>query len=220
MNDEQTSPITPQQPSQVSQVWGAPPADGSRPPWTWKRTVTAVAVAVGIAAAGTVAIVAASGTASATDRGAPAGPGGGPPGSGGGTTGGNSSIAALGNALHGNFTKSDGVDMRLQKGTVTAVSSTSITLRSSDDFRGSYAITSATSTGQGGSGKGNGGGQPSEGEVVTVVARHSGSGYTATRITEAGATRRSGGKPAQSGQRGPGGPGGAPGRQGKGVPGR
>jgi hypothetical protein len=59
----------------------------------------------------------------------------------------------LSGALHGDFVASDGnggyVTKRLQSGTVTAVSSTSITAKSADGYSTTFVVTSSTSVDNG-----------------------------------------------------------------------
>src|SRR5688500_1804744 len=100
--------MTEQQPSE----WGAAPApesEAQRPAWTAKKTVAAVAIAVGIAAAGGVAIYAASGTNQQTGGMGGMGPGG--YGMGGMRQGGPGFGLGSGSATHGEF----------QTGEVTAI---------------------------------------------------------------------------------------------------
>ncbi|MEV4513993.1 DUF5666 domain-containing protein [Dactylosporangium sp. NPDC049525] len=111
------------------------------------------------------------------------GPGGGPggvPGA-GGVRGG----AELSRALHGEFVVKDSsgkyVTQRLQSGTVTAVSATSITAKSEDGYESTFTVDATT--------KVNGGNSKiadvKTGDTVTVVGLVSGSTVTATTITDA-----------------------------------
>jgi hypothetical protein len=129
------------------QVWGAPQPEPRR--WGWRESAAAVAVAAVIAALGGAAIYAATeGTshpfgASHQASGPPGGPGGqhgaiGRPGQG--------EIGPP--SLHGEFVVADGnggyrTDLT-QTGTVTAISPTSITVRSEDGFSQTYVIPNTT----------------------------------------------------------------------------
>jgi hypothetical protein len=120
-------PVTP---PQEQPAWGAPQtADAPGPRWSGRKTVAAVAVAVGIAAAGGTAIYAANGTTSSTQQdgrgGFPGGPGGGSAGRG---------MGAFGNTAHGEF----------QTGSVTEVSPASITVKSTDGYTRTYTVDSST----------------------------------------------------------------------------
>ncbi len=147
--------------------WGAPPPPpaANRPKWTVRRTVLAVAVALGIAAAGGVAVYAASGSTS-DNQGGPGGQmrqGGGPGGMNGPVVGG-----PLADAEHGEF----------QNGEVTAISDTSITAKSDDGYTRTYVIDSDTVLGDG----------IAKGDDVTIVATTASSGdeATATMVNEQG----------------------------------
>jgi len=151
--------------------WGAPPPPAPpRSRWTAKRIVVTVAIAVGIAAAGGVAIYAASGSTSA-EQGGPGrgGPGGqmivgGPMGSMGGTG-------------HGEF----------QTGEVTEVSDDSITAKSEDGYTKTYVIDDETEMA----------GDIAKGDDVTIIATTEGSTATAESVMEMGAMpqRRNGAPP-------------------------
>ncbi|TDV52308.1 hypothetical protein CLV71_105440 [Actinophytocola oryzae] len=127
--------------------WGAPPPPAApKSRWTAKRTIIAVAVAVGIAAAGGVAIYAASGSVDNQ-----AGPGGGP---GGGRAGGPM-------IMGGPFGGADGTQHgEFQTGDVTAISDDSITLKSEDGYEKTYVINGDTQKN----------GDIAKGDAVTVIA--------------------------------------------------
>lgn len=108
--------MTEQQPPE----WGAP-QQAARPAWTARKTVTAVAIAVGIAAAGGVAIYAASGTSQQT--GAMGGPGGN-----------GMRVLGFGSVTHGEF----------QTGEVTSISDTSLEVKSTDGYTKTYVIDAET----------------------------------------------------------------------------
>jgi hypothetical protein len=118
--------------------WGGPPSSSPQPPpkrWSGRKTAAAVGVAAVIAVGGGVAIYASSGSDSSTVSQQPGGMRGGP---GGGT-----------NALHGTYTVADtsgtGYHTELsQTGKVTALSATSITMISDDDYSKTYTIDSGT----------------------------------------------------------------------------
>ena len=157
--------------------WGAPPPPADRPRWSVRRTVIAVAVALGIAAAGGVAIYAASG--STADQ--QAGPGGGP---GGMRMNGPVVGGPLGESDHGEF----------QNGEVTELSDTSITVESDDGYTRTYVIDSDTVRAD----------DVEKGDDVTVVATTSEDDEaTATMIGEQGQGMMA---PRRDGQDGDGGP--------------
>ncbi|MFB9180493.1 DUF5666 domain-containing protein [Dactylosporangium sucinum] len=111
------------------------------------------------------------------------GPGGGP---GGGFPGGRGGMERGGThgALHGDFVVKDSsgkyVTYRLQTGTVTAVSDTSITVKSEDGYSTTFAVNDSTKVGNG-SGKI---GDVKTGNTVTVVGTVDGTTVTATRIAD------------------------------------
>ena len=116
------------------------------------------------------------------------GPGGnngnGMPGNGQFPGGGRGAGAGLTGALHGDFVASDGnggyTTKRLATGTVSAVSSTSITVKSADGYTTTYAIGSSTTVNNGNSDVSS----VKSGDTVTVVGTVSGSTATATTITD------------------------------------
>ena len=123
------------QPEPAGQTWGAPPT--STPRWSWRKTVIAAAVALGIAGAGGAAVWAAS-----TAAGEHANGGGGPMlRVAGGPMGG-------GMPLHGESVMKgedgDYFTQVTQTGEVTALSDTSITARSEDGYTKTYVITDDT----------------------------------------------------------------------------
>ena len=114
--------------------------------WGWRETAAAVAVAIVIAALGGAAIYAAT-AGSSHSFGAPhqasgAGMQGGP----GQHAGRIGPLDAEPPSLHGEFVESDGAGryttVVTQTGAVTAISSTSITVRSEDGFSQTYVIPS------------------------------------------------------------------------------
>jgi hypothetical protein len=174
MSTEQTESTTqlpaavPQQPAgqqptgtAATAEWGAPPPPPTAPKakWTVKRTAVAVAVAVGIAAAGGAAIYAASGSATNEQGGGPGGMGG--PGGGRVMMGG-----PMSDLTHGEF----------QTGEVTEISDTSITVKSEDDYSQTYTIDNETQLGD----------DIATGDEVTVIATTEGSTTTAESILEMG----------------------------------
>jgi hypothetical protein len=159
------------------QTWGAEqPAAGPR--WSAKKTIAAVAVAVGIAAAGGGVIYAAAG--STAD--AAGGPGGGFPG--GRAAGGG---AAFGDALHGEF----------QTGEVTEVGDTSISVESTDGYTRTYVIDDETIVGGATGTDGRQQGQVTTGDIsgietgdtVVVVATTEDGTTTADSVSERGDVR-------------------------------
>jgi hypothetical protein len=143
--------------------WGAPPPPAApRSGWTTKRVLIAVAVAVGIAAAGGVAIYAASGSVDSSQN----GPAGGGPRMVGGP------MVGFDQAQHGEF----------QVGEVTALSDDSVTVRSQDGYEKTYAITSETQKSD----------NVAKGGQVTVIASTSNGKATADSILELGNFRNRG----------------------------
>ncbi|MBM7864720.1 hypothetical protein [Lentzea nigeriaca] len=147
--------MTEQQPPE----WGAPQPVSQR--WTAKKTVAAVAIAVGIAAAGGVAIYAAGGTSQQT--GAMGGPGGmgGPP---NGMRGPGFGLGS-GSAAHGEF----------QTGEVTSISDTSIEVKSTDGYTKTYVI-DADTVAEG----------VEKGDTVTVIATTEDGKIVASSVVEPG----------------------------------
>lgn len=138
-------------PDTTEPTWGAPAAPGDRH-WSTNKTLAAVGIAVVLAAAGGAVIYAAGGQGGSANGpgfgGGPGGPGGGP----GGPPGfGRDNDATLPTAVHGQFVISDGhggfSTELTQTGTVTDISSTSITARSDDGFTQTYVITTDTRMG-------------------------------------------------------------------------
>ncbi|TVT30327.1 hypothetical protein FNH05_29275, partial [Amycolatopsis rhizosphaerae] len=139
MSSEPTT--TPQAPP----AWGDP--QPPTPKWSGRKTAIAAGVAVAIVAVGGVAIYAGASANSANGQGGMGRTGG--PGGFGGQMGGRNGGAAstLLSALHGDFTLSQNggyVTERLQTGEVSALSATSITVKSKDDYTQTYTIDSGT----------------------------------------------------------------------------
>lgn len=174
MNTEQqpTPPQTPPDPPPPGQepppqpAWGAPPPPPEqRSKWSVRRTVIAVAIAVGIAAAGGVAIYAASG--SVDNEGGP---------SGGAPNGGRMVVGGpMGDLGHGEF----------QNGEVKDISDTSITVESEDGYEETYTIGDDTQQSD----------DIATGDEVMVVATTDGDTATAVTIMEAGAMPQRGNGP-------------------------
>ena len=179
------------------QVWGAPQPSPRR--WGLRETAAALGVAAVIAALGGAAIYAATdGTshsfgaphqAFGPGAGMPGGPGG--PGGQHGAVGGPGAAAVGSTPLHGEFVVPDGAGgyttVLTQTGTVTAISPTSITVRSEDGFSKTYVIPSTA---------GNAGAPFAVDDQVVVRATRNGQTATVTNI----------GNPPQDGPLGPGGP--------------
>jgi hypothetical protein len=183
MSTEQTE-STAQQPAQepppAAAEWGAPPPPAApKSKWTVKRTVIAVAVAVGIAAAGGVAIYAASGSVD-NNQGGPGGMGG-PGGQGNGRMFMGGPMAGLEESQHGEF----------QIGEVTAISDDSVTAKSKDGFEQTYVVNSDTQKTD----------DIAKGDSVTIIATESNGTVTAVSVMEEGAFGNR-----QNGNRGNGGP--------------
>ncbi|WP_409184418.1 hypothetical protein F9C11_08990 [Amycolatopsis sp. VS8301801F10] len=162
-------------------TWGeqpAPASGGPRTTWSGRKTALAAGVAAVLAVGGGLAIWAGT---SGNDASAQQGPGGfgGPDGPGGFAGRGMGGIAALRDALHGDFVVPDAaggyVTERLQTGTITELSATSVTLTSKDGYQQTYTLDSATVKT----------GSPKSGDNVTVVAKVQGTTATATSLGEA-----------------------------------
>ena len=165
MNSDQKSA---ENPTRSERVWGAP--ESASPRWGVRQTLAAVGVAALVAGLGGAAIYAATDGDSASMGGGtppgfgPGGPGGTPggpgampvmPGPGGPPPGGMHGPgpdAAGATQLHGEFVVSDGsggyATMLTQNGTVTAISATSITVRSDDGYTQTYATPSTAGRGR------------------------------------------------------------------------
>jgi hypothetical protein len=177
---------------QAPPAWGDPQPPA--PKWSGKKTAIAVAVAVVIAAVGGVAIYAGTSSTASSQQGfGGAGGNGRMGGFGGGQMGG---LAVMRDALHGDFTISENgsyVTERMQTGQVTALSATSITVKSVDAYTQTYTIDSSTE-------KAN---NLANGSTVTVLAKVSGDSATATSITDGSQSQTNGqGGGQQGGQQG------------------
>lgn len=191
--------MTTEQIAAEHEVWGAPQPSPRR--WGLRETAAAVAVAAVIAALGGAAIYAATESNSHSFGGPHQafGPGGGMPGGPGGQHGaiGGPGPAAVGStSLHGEFVVPDGsggyTAQLTQTGTVTAISPTSITVRSEDGYAQTYVIPSTA---------GNAGAPPfAVDDQVVVRATRNGQTATVTNI----------GNPLQDAPLGRGGPGAPP----------
>ncbi|WP_103348007.1 hypothetical protein [Amycolatopsis sp. CA-128772] len=178
-----TTEPTPTTPPQGAN-WGDPAPAAPKKGWSGKKTAIAAGIAVVIAAGGGAAIWAGTSSADNTAQGPGGfgGPGGGPGGGqfrgqglpGGGFGGG---MAALREALHGDFVVSNGnggyTTERLQTGDVTELSATSVTLTSKDGYKQTYTLDSSTQKT----------GDVKQGDTnVTVVAKVDGQTATATTL--------------------------------------
>lgn len=153
---------------QQSPEWGAP-REGARPAWTAKRVVAAAAVAVGIAAAGGVAIHAAAGTSRQSADTGPGGMGAAPP---DGLRGGFG--VGPGVAAHGEF----------QTGVVTAISDSSVEVKSGDGYTRTYVVDADTVV-EG----------VEKGDTVTVIATAEDGRSVASSVVEPGQRVRQDGQP-------------------------
>ena len=161
---------------------------------TRKRLLVGAAVAVGIAATGGVAVAAThDGGSSATAGGQYGHEGMGGPGGFGGRGG---MAGGLADALHGTFvaTAPSGtgtVTETLQTGAVTAVSGTSLAVKSTDGYTQTYTITGTTTVGRSQTIS-----QVKVGDTVTVVAQDNAATSVQDRSLQAapGGTGRSGGR--------------------------
>jgi hypothetical protein len=162
-------------------TWGQEPVPQDPAPgsgWNGRKTVTAIAIAVGIAAVGGGVIYAASNSDAAKGM----GPGGYGRGNGGMVIMGG---GPFGDSLHGEF----------QNGEVTEVDGTSITVKSRDGFTDTYKLDDDTKV-NGGQGDLD---DLAKGDIVTVIASadDSGGDPTADSIMEGNMMRgpQQGGKP-------------------------
>jgi hypothetical protein len=168
--------------------WGA---QQPKPKRSAKKIAIAAVVALGIAGAGAGVVYAASGSTDNTAQG-PGGQGGMGGGPGGSQSGGPGGGAGLMDALHGEYVVSDGngnyTTELLQNGDVTAISDSSVTVKSDDGYTHTYTIDSDTVVG-------NGSAELSSiatGDEVTVIATESGDTATVDTISEAGTTGQGG----------------------------
>lgn len=147
---------------------------GDRPPqrWSARKTVVSVAIAAAVVAGGGVAIYAASGSGDSSASTQGGGPGGGQMMQGAGPGGG----SALAAALHGEYVVSDGnggyTTELTQVGTVTGLSATELTAKSTDGYTKTYTIGSADLSGI------------TSGDTVTLTATTSGTTATLEHVTE------------------------------------
>lgn len=203
MSTEQRPPVQPStqdatnttstvdNPYPPSAEWGAQQQQ-PKPKRSVKKIAIAAAVAVGIAGAGAGVVYAASGSTDSTSQGpgGQGGMGGGPGGQNGQSGGGGMGLM---NALHGEFVVSDSsgtyTTELLQNGDVTAITDTSVTVKSDDGYTKTYTIESSTDVSD-----------IATGDEVTVIATESGSDATVDAISEAGTTGQGG----QMGQAPPG----------------
>ncbi|WP_327004200.1 DUF5666 domain-containing protein [Dactylosporangium sp. NBC_01737] len=187
------------EPTSGAPVWAdpsPPPSPLTTRPSRWKVGVVAAVSAVIVVGGGVAVANAATSSAKQQSPGGygrpggygGGGPGGGGPGGGGPGGGGPAGVrggAELSRALHGDYVVKDSngkyVTQRLQSGTVTAVSATSITAKSEDGHETTFTVDATT--------KVNGGNSKiadvKTGDQVTVVGLVSGSTVTATSITDA-----------------------------------
>lgn len=208
--------------SAPEQTWGSPAgADGAQTRAEKIKTAVIALVATVAIVGGGVAFAKSANSGGTTDgRG---GFGGQMPGNnqmaggnqGTGANGQTSGLSALANALHGDFTVSDGngayTTQRYQKGRVTAVSSTSLTAKSDDGYTQTYALTDKTTVGT------NAIGDVKVGHTVTIVATVAGQTATATAITDS--ALQTGTDQGQAGQgQGQGAPGAQQGQPGQAGP--
>jgi hypothetical protein len=173
--------------------WGA---QQPKPKRSTKKIVIAAVVAMGIAGAGAGVVYAASGSTSDNTTQGPGGQGG--MGGGPGGQGGPGGAGQLMDALHGEYVVSDGsgnyTTELLQNGDVTAISDSSVTVKSDDGYTHTYTIDSDTVVGNGSTKLSS----IATGDEVTIIATESGDTATVDTISEAGTTGQSG----QSGQGG------------------
>ncbi|MGW0057834.1 hypothetical protein ACWDXV_20990 [Nocardia nova] len=196
---------TPQPPAEPEHTWGAPQ---TRPAATWstKKSLAAVGIAAVIAAAGGGVVYAAT----HSDGSAHGGPGGAGTSWGGGhNTAGPGGMGMTGQSLHGQFVISDGnggyTTEITQTGTVTAVSDTSITAESADNFTQTYTISGSTQHSA-----------VKVGDTVRIQGTEANGTATATAITSGTESGQMGGRTGRSGRFGGMAQGGDPGQNGPG----
>jgi hypothetical protein len=168
--------MTTEQMATDTPVWGAPEPTLRR--WGLRETAAAVGVAAVIAGLGGAAIYAATDTASHPagphQASGPGGPGG-PPGIG---IQGPGADCVGAPSLHGEVVIANGMGgyttLLSQSGTVTAISPTSITVRSEDGYSQTYVIPQAT------------GPSPAIDDEVSVRATRTGQTATISAISEPG----------------------------------
>ncbi|MFG2038036.1 hypothetical protein [Dactylosporangium sp. NPDC048998] len=180
-DQQPAAPVWAQAPQYTTPAPDLPPAAPAPPKASRMKTVIVGVVAALVIGGGGFAVVKAAGGSSSTSQ--QAGQGG-PGGGFGRFDGGMGGANGLSGALYGDFTASDGnggyVTKRLQSGTVTDVSTTSITAKSADGHTTTFKIGSSTTVD-------NGNDQVSDiktGDTVTVVGTVDGSTVTATTITD------------------------------------
>lgn len=191
----------PRSPDAAEPTWGAPQT-ASPGTWSTKKSLAAVGIAAVIAAAGGGVVYAAT-HSGGNEHGGPGGPGGPGMSWGGHNAAGPGAAAEAG--LHGVFVISDGnggfTTEITQTGTVTAVSDTSITAQSADNFSQTYTITDSTRRSA-----------VKVGDTVRIQGTEANGTATATAITSGTHSGRSGGRGDGPGRADgmPGGPGFAP----------
>jgi hypothetical protein len=156
---------TEQIPAQVPAEQGAT----AKPPSNLRKGLVAAAVALAIAGGGGAVVYATSGGSSSSSAVGQAPGGMGQPPNGAGTGGGD----AFAGVAHG----------ELQTGTVTAITSTSVTAASTDGYTKTYVIDAATVFAAAGGTAGTAA-DIAQGDTITVVASTSGDTATAVRISE------------------------------------
>jgi hypothetical protein len=150
------------------------------------KSLTAVGVAAALAIGGTIAVTSANASGSTAAAQGPAGQTE-FQGTGRERFAGGGAMSVIGNALHGDFTVVEGtatVVERLQTGSVTEVSSSSITVKSTDGFTATYAVGSGLDLSA-----------FTAGSSVTVLAKVSGKVATATSVTAAFGSSAPGAQP-------------------------
>jgi hypothetical protein len=168
----------------LTPVWGQAQPTGTPHRSSRIKTIIIAAVAAVVLVGGGVAVASAvkSGSATSSSAGGPGGAMGGPGGSNVGNGGPGGGANGLGGALHGDFVASDGnggyVTKRLQSGTVTAVSATSITARSADGYSTTFVVGASTSVDNGVDAIG----AVKTGDTVTVVGTVAGDTNTAITV--------------------------------------
>ena len=199
----------PTRPAETPPTWVPPtqqPAPNGEPGTPPGKHRAKIAVAGAIAAAavvggGVTAAVVSSGDSSSAQV---AGPGAGGFGGPGGTGNGGGAAGGMMAALHGTYVVSDGNGgygtELTQTGTVSAVSASSITVKSADGYSKTYVIGSSTSVDNGADAIGD----VAAGHTVRIVATSADDQATATTITDttiATTTQQGGGQgaPAQPG---------------------
>jgi hypothetical protein len=201
---EETAPraeqLTQQPPQREPETWGTPLPPGAqqvdvptqvemRPHWSAKKLIGVVVLAVIVVGGGTAVAIAATQTTTVTDAHPSAGVSGGDQVTGGAGASHRNTYPGgyagpLTNAVHGEFVVRTSTGAyateRFQTGTVTKVSTATLTLSSADHYVGTYLLNSSTVVNRGAATISD----VQVGDNVTVIATLSGSSATAATVTD------------------------------------